>query len=158
MDVSEKTLEILKEAGWYEGRKIDITEMVSDLEKNGFVVFDTARRFMEEFGRLNVEYRTELPSGKVYIGRHITINANNTKWLEKMHNLDKYLDEKTIYMGCLGGGELFFYITESGKIITPIGFMGNDPWEFWENVFFRKTSMPWEAYYDKYNLIPYWKK
>ena len=159
MDISERTLEILEEAGWYEGRRIDITEMVHNLEKSGFVVFDAAKRFMEEFGELKLENRRVLPDGTILYGRTETINVNCTEWLElERNNLDKYLDERTIYMGNMGSGELFFYITESGKFITPIGFKGNDPWEFWENVFFRKTSMTWEAYYDKYNLIPYWKK
>ena len=46
--------EILVRAGWFENRKIDITDYVKILESAGYEVFDAARKFLEEFGELNI--------------------------------------------------------------------------------------------------------
>ncbi|MFW2503367.1 SUKH-3 domain-containing protein [Clostridium diolis] len=46
--------EILVRAGWFENRKIDITDYVKILESAGYEVFDAVRKFLEEFGELNI--------------------------------------------------------------------------------------------------------
>ncbi len=48
--LEDRTKKLLKKAGWYEGRKIDITKQIEYLEKSGYKVFEAARNFMEEFG------------------------------------------------------------------------------------------------------------
>lgn len=42
----------LKKAGWYEGRKIDISELVKECEKAGVYLTEPQKRFIEEFGGL----------------------------------------------------------------------------------------------------------
>ncbi|EJS11482.1 hypothetical protein IKS_05370 [Bacillus cereus VDM062] len=46
MKISNKKIEELKKAGWYEGRKIDISENVKFLEERGFEVFESAKKFI----------------------------------------------------------------------------------------------------------------
>ncbi|MDE7138670.1 MAG: SUKH-3 domain-containing protein, partial [Ruminococcus sp.] len=42
----------LQKAGWYEGRKIDISELVKECEKAGVYLTEPQKRFIEEFGGL----------------------------------------------------------------------------------------------------------
>ncbi|WP_283688853.1 SUKH-3 domain-containing protein [Clostridium perfringens] len=57
--MEKKTFEILKKVGWYEGRKIDIEEIVKFLESKGYYVHKKAKKFIEEFGMLNIEAQTQ---------------------------------------------------------------------------------------------------
>ncbi|PEA81595.1 hypothetical protein COL60_24935, partial [Bacillus pseudomycoides] len=72
MKISNKTIEELKKAGWYEGRKIDISENVKFLEERGFEVFESAKKFMEEFGELRINVETIRPDGSKTISEHTT--------------------------------------------------------------------------------------
>ena len=64
--LDNKAKKLLKKAGWYEGRKIDITNYVRSLEDSGYEVFDAAREFLEEYGELefvlNYEFEGEIRS------------------------------------------------------------------------------------------------
>ncbi|WP_180230678.1 SUKH-3 domain-containing protein, partial [Bacillus pseudomycoides] len=72
MEISNKTIEGLKKAGWYEGRKIDISENVKFLEERGFEVFESAKKIMEEFGELRINVETIRPDGSKKISKHTT--------------------------------------------------------------------------------------
>lgn len=50
----KKVKEMLEKAGWYEGRKINISEKVTKLEECGIKVFDKAKEFFQEFDGLNL--------------------------------------------------------------------------------------------------------
>ena len=88
MNISNKTIEVLKEAGWYEGRKIDISENVKFLEERGFEVFESAKRFMEQF--------------KEVIG---VLDS-------RAFGLSKYIEDEVIPVGALHnfGTDLYIYI------------------------------------------------
>ena len=49
------TLERLKKAGWYEGRKIDISEMEEMYKKGKLPMPQNVKKFLEEFGNLRFE-------------------------------------------------------------------------------------------------------
>ena len=51
--ISENTYRRLKEVGWYEGRKIDISGLVKECEKDGVFLTEPQKRFIEEFGGLD---------------------------------------------------------------------------------------------------------
>lgn len=44
----------LRKAGWYPGRKVDISDQIIFWENHGYQTFDTAVKFMEEFGKLHI--------------------------------------------------------------------------------------------------------
>ena len=50
--IRESTYRRLKEAGWYEGRKIDISKLVKECEKDNIYLTELQKRFIEEFGGL----------------------------------------------------------------------------------------------------------
>ncbi|SDF83305.1 SUKH-3 immunity protein [Paenibacillus sp. cl6col] len=45
MNLSNETVKILRDAGWYEGRKIDIKEIEENLEKLGYTIFPEVKSF-----------------------------------------------------------------------------------------------------------------
>lgn len=48
--IKQQTLEILKDAGWFEGRKTDISGLISKYQKQGITLSDAQIAFMQEFG------------------------------------------------------------------------------------------------------------
>ena len=44
----------LRKAGWYPGRKVDISDQIEYWESLGYQTFDAAVKFMEEFGKLHI--------------------------------------------------------------------------------------------------------
>lgn len=56
MKLSEITMEILTQAGWYEGRKIDIQDIKDLFAKNGLPLFEVAEKFLIEFGMLEITF------------------------------------------------------------------------------------------------------
>ena len=51
----------LRKAGWYEGRKIDLTKYEEEYAKLGLELFPAARKFLEEFGNLVIRDYFEFP-------------------------------------------------------------------------------------------------
>lgn len=56
MHFTEKTKKALLEAGWYEGRKIDISEYEEVLISEGYPLNDKTKDFLMEFGGLEVTH------------------------------------------------------------------------------------------------------
>lgn len=44
----------LRKAGWYPGRKVDISDQIEFWESLGYQTFDAAVKFMEEYGKLHI--------------------------------------------------------------------------------------------------------
>jgi hypothetical protein len=55
MRFSAVTLELLKMAGWYEGRQVDTSLIEAVLEKKGYTAFPIVRDFLSQFGGLSFE-------------------------------------------------------------------------------------------------------
>lgn len=150
MMISNKTLVTLKNAGWYEGRTIDITDRVKFLEEKGFEVIDSAKRFMEEFGDLKIKVERTRQDGTIRIVSHDTcieevVGIGDSSFFD----ISEYIDEKFTLIGAIFDANLYLYISESGKIFDSMGWDGDNIWEAWENIINEKITLPW----DKYNKI-----
>lgn len=51
--ISDNTYRLLEEAGWYKGRKIDVSELIEKCKENGVYLTDTQKLFIEEFGGIS---------------------------------------------------------------------------------------------------------
>ncbi|MED1042822.1 SUKH-3 domain-containing protein [Bacillus mycoides] len=148
MKISNKTIEELKKAGWYEGRKIDISENVKFLEERGFEVFESAKKFMEEFGELQFNVESIWPDGVTKeISEHTTcikevIGVLNSSFF----GLEDYIDEKVIPIGSLYDFEINLYISESGRMFKSIGWVGDNVLEALENVILEKETVIWDKF------------
>ncbi|MEK0224260.1 SUKH-3 domain-containing protein [Bacillus proteolyticus] len=144
MKISNKTIEELKKAGWYEGRKIDISETVKFLEERGFEVFESAKRFMEEFGELRINVEKIRSNGSKTISEHTTCIKEVIGVLDSsFFGLEDYIDEKVIPIGSLYDFEINLYISESGRIFEATGWTGDTVLEAFDNIILEKGTMIW---------------
>ncbi|MDE5742618.1 MAG: SUKH-3 domain-containing protein [Oscillospiraceae bacterium] len=110
----------LKKAGWYDGRKIDITEQVKFLENLGYEVFDAAKKFMEEYGELDICDR--------FIGYKNSIGkSHNTTCIKDLfahipnreiekYDLDEEVGQKTIPV-VIFSDQVYIYLRMGGCTI-----------------------------------------
>ncbi|MGG3670850.1 hypothetical protein COM83_25095 [Bacillus cereus] len=144
MEISNKTIEELKKAGWYEGRKIDISENVKFLEERGFEVFESAKKFMEEFGELRINVEKIRPNGSKKISEHTTCIKEVIGVLDSScFGLEDYIDEKVIPVGSLNDFGLNLYISESGRLFKSIGWVGDNIMEALDNIILAKGTVIW---------------
>ncbi|PEJ66356.1 hypothetical protein CN680_28235 [Bacillus pseudomycoides] len=147
MKISNKTIEELKKAGWYEGRKIDISENVKFLEERGFEVFESAKKFMEEFGELRINVETIRPDGSKTISEHTTCIKEVIGVLDSScFGLEDFIDDKVIPVGSLYNFEIDLYISESGKIFESTGWAGENALEALDNIILEKGTVIWDKF------------
>ncbi|MGE7874913.1 SUKH-3 domain-containing protein [Bacillus paramycoides] len=147
MEISNKTIEELKKAGWYEGRKIDISENVKFLEERGFEIFESAKKFMEEFGELRINVEKIWSDGSKRISKHNT-------WIKEVigvldsscFGLEDYIDEKVIPVGSLYDFGLNLYISESGRLFKSTGWVGDNALEAFDNIILGKGTVIWDKF------------
>ncbi|MEK0224259.1 SUKH-3 domain-containing protein [Bacillus proteolyticus] len=146
MEISNKTIEELKKAGWYEGRKIDISENVKFLEERGFEVVESAKKFMEEFGELRINVEKIRPDGLV-ISKHTTCIKEVIGVLDSScFGLEDYIDEKLIPVGSLHDFGLNLFISESGRLFKSTGWVGDNALEAFDNIILGKGTVIWDKF------------
>ncbi|MGG2017865.1 SUKH-3 domain-containing protein [Bacillus sp. S10(2024)] len=145
MEISNKTIEELKKAGWYEGRKIDISENVKFLEERGFWVFESAKKFMEEFGELQFNVERVWPDGVTKdISKHTTCIKEVIGVLDSScFGLEDYIDDKVIPIGSLYNFELNLFISESGRLFESMGWIGDNALQALDNLILEKGTVIW---------------
>ena len=137
-------LEMLLRVGWYEGRKIDVTEQLKRYEQCGFEIFDILPKFLEEFDKLYFcEYRTFNRYRDAKLNDEYTYDSPTRDYFdaEKAMYIDKKRFDtpekiKTIVNSVpytdlaeeikerfvpIGQAYMNLYLTESGKMYMDIG-------------------------------------
>ena len=147
--LEERAIKILKRAGWNEGRKIDITNQVKMLENYGYDVFETARKFIEEFGELNIvaKYISYIDGEECY-DEHLTSFGDIEYGYKRSSNYNDKVGEQTIPICYLYKGEYTAYISESGKFFIDMGMIAKDSEGFW-NMFlgeYKSGILKWDDY------------
>jgi hypothetical protein len=116
--ISDQAKEILRAAGWFEGRRIDISPIKQFLQEYGFSVFPTAVEFLGEFHGLK---KLVLPKGGLSFV-HFDV------W-EEMAYVEE--DDKSYLFGLVAepicpvghGGGCLLFATASGALVYL-----NDQW------------------------------
>lgn len=138
--MEETTIKYLREAGWYEGRKVDITDMVKLLEEDGYVVFDAAKHFLEEFGDLEIEIGEEF-RGRIRMREHSTVIDED--FIDMGGSIP--LKEEYVPVAIVYEGEMSVWISESGKFYLDRGWVGDSAEEMWDHVISYKGKLVlWE--------------
>ena len=113
----------LRKAGWYEGRKIDLTKYE---EAFGCELFPAARKFLEEYGDLDIQDKY-ISTATYENGDHfIVINRSlidvayccypRDLELEKM--VDELFHQKILRVGAIDHGNIDIYISEDGRFFV----------------------------------------
>ena len=137
--MNEKSKEILKKEGWYEGRKIDITELLkyydnenlNEIYRKNFEleVFPKAKEFLEEFGDIVINRENHpyhiFDFGRTFKTNYLPHNAEEISIL---------LNQKTLVIGMCSGGMDIIYIVESGEIYDSYGYLAKDIYEMWDSI------------------------
>ena len=125
MNISEITINTLKNAGWYQGRNIDIRTIEESLEKIGYVIFPKAREFFGEFGNLIIE---DNKNSEIHNTSFRFSRAGGFREIEK------YAGERLIPVGLIDSDFLVLLISESGRFYCESGKMGENTMDCWENL------------------------
>lgn len=138
---------MLKNSGWYDGRKIDITENMKFLEERGFEVFESAQKFMKEFGEMKINVAEVDGEGSIDLIKHTTCIKETVGVLNSLHfGLEGYVNERVIPIASLYDFEINLYISESGRIFKSIGWVGNSSWEAFDNIINEKGTVIWDKF------------
>ena len=147
---SRKAKEILEQYGWYEGRKIDISEHLTIFASLGIELFDKAKEFIQEFDGLKIPSRSwdfdeNNRNHFHYFDVLYEIKGMYDILLEKKGETKKNLmthrwcQEKVFPVGGLSGWGVGLYITESGKMVSDRFIYGNTIEESVENLVLHKS-------------------
>ena len=128
--MNDKSKEILKEAGWYEGRKIDLTDILEVYNKNNVEVFPKAKEFLEEFGDIIIK-----DDGRPYHVFDIKRLFRRRYRPMLAEELSILFNEKVIRLGDCSGYIYSVYITESGRIYNDFGYLGDNKHDIWDLIF-----------------------
>ena len=114
--ISEKTYHMLKEAGWYEGRCIDISELVSECENDGIFLSEMQKKIIMEFGGIK---------GKDKRNREFRIK-DKKEWLfyEKLFPYDSLTTTYGTDLVCIGDYAdqmIGLYLTTDGRLVNQMG-------------------------------------
>lgn len=128
LKISEKFFEEMKNAGWYPGRKVDISHFINTLKENNYIISDSVIKFYSEYYNLH---------GKNKDFEWKILNENDI--LEFYGNYESYLDELSytpyiqkisafpICMVELIDDRFEYYITEDEKVVCEDGtLVGNN--------------------------------
>lgn len=127
--ISEKTYCQLKKAGWYEGRKIDISGLVKECEKDGVFLTEPQKRFIEEFGgldnfKVNYDYGVSIGDKRTH---SLFINIFHTKLRnlsdEEIIAITEKYGKNTVCIGIHGYWCDAILLTEKGLML--INFEGD---------------------------------
>jgi len=129
--ISEHTYYWLKKAGWYEGRKIDISGLVKECEKDDVFLTEPQKRFLEEFGGLGI-FREDTDNENYWFSIDDKVDGADCIFNNKLNRqyyhrrylsdddiidiADKY-GENTVCIGCYGYWCDEILLTEKGLMI-----------------------------------------
>lgn len=157
--MKENTIMILRKAGWYPNRKIEITDLIKHYEEKGFEMFPAAKRFVEEYGMLDIYLPIDpkIPEEDIkrYGFNRFTFHTTNISDAiikgflssrDYVREYEEYIEEKLVIVGKLIDNNAILMISESGKLFTEYGFFGNNADEFWDRLIGGDTVINWEAW------------
>ncbi|WP_028531949.1 SUKH-3 domain-containing protein [Paenibacillus sp. UNC217MF] len=137
MNLSNETVKILRDAGWYEGRRIDIKEIEENLEKIGYTIFPEVKSFLREFGNLVIE---DTINDEIH---NTSIRITNYYKNRSFKSLEEYAGEKLVPVGMIDSDNLLLFVSESGKVYCSTGKLGDNATEAWERLIGGSGVKPW---------------
>lgn len=128
--VSQNTYERLKNGGWYEGRKVDISGLLAECAEAGIVFTDCQKAFLEEFSGIickahdgqEVEIFSKLSHGICQV-------SADSEDYEEMWIYNNY-DKSAICVGMCYTGEGTIWLTSDGQLLLNgiTGMLNDDDW------------------------------
>lgn len=129
MTFSQRTIDILKDAGWYPERKVEIRSTINFLVEKGFEVFDFAKEAFEQFGELEYSVPSD-ESDDFQIGPEFLREGIERKHYSRYETI---IGEELVVIGLAYDENATMFMSKSGKVY---GIM-NDYyiWKFGDNIY-----------------------
>lgn len=128
--ISMNTINRLKKAGWYEGRKIDISHIIEVCENNNVMLTQPQKDFLSEFaGIYNPDNNKN--DGLLVVDNDSFGEGSEKYFLEKYKNLVGYQIIK-MSIGYIQGQMDDLYLTPNGRLSYGSGDIGRTAMESWE--------------------------
>ncbi|CAM3102431.1 SUKH-3 domain-containing protein [Stackebrandtia soli] len=121
--LSAESVRTLESAGWFPGRRVDVTGLCAKLEGEGFVVHGVARRFLAEFSGLRIP---AYEGGNTRAREAIDFNP-----IRMVGEDDRFIEwgqdvgEAITPIGELDQGQFLLGIGESSTIYSVINWLGS---------------------------------
>lgn len=134
----------LERAGWYEERMIDTSVIEEHLINMGYTVFLDAKKFIKEFGMLELIINNDESDEDTIVHNINPIEAiGDYRKNGCFKELDKYAGEQLLPVGTLDNRYLVMFISETGKFFCDTGKLGNNVWEAWEAIINENGFKAW---------------
>ncbi|MCM1522987.1 MAG: SUKH-3 domain-containing protein [Ruminococcus sp.] len=162
----------LRRAGWYLGRKVDISDQIEFWESCGYQTFDAGIRFMEEFGKLHiVDKYIFIPMNSLHERHHTTFAAEILAFYNEYSEYEKFefnlfgqSREKILPVIMFEDSDpVYIFISESGNFFCDSGLRADNVdvlWNEWYNWGLdhepRGLVLEWSKYYagEKREFMP----
>lgn len=109
----------LRKAGWYEGRKIDVSHFEKRFSEQGFDFFPAARRFLEEFGDLKIVDKLDwgdIEPGCIGINKSSTeLSYLNSYTFSRCDTFIENVGQKVVPAAIIDYMNIEIFISEDGK-------------------------------------------
>lgn len=116
MDISKKTLDLLKKAGWTEERRHDISEYEKALEKDGYVLNNVVRDFLSRFGGLEVVHPDHHDAKELDKFDFNAKEATESTFIEVVKEYEERVNEALVVVGLGFNGHMVLVLSYSGKM------------------------------------------
>jgi len=116
VEFTEITKECLTKSGWYEARKIDISEYEKVLANGGYSIFDCAKKFLEQFGGLIITHPHRKVPEKT---SDININPRQAVegiYIEKVKDYEKIIGSPLVVVGEAHNRHMVLLMSSKGAI------------------------------------------
>ncbi|WP_342439391.1 SUKH-3 domain-containing protein [Paenibacillus sp. FSL L8-0436] len=129
MTFSQRTIDILKDAGWYPERKVAISPTINFLVKKGFEVFDLAKEAFEQFGGLEYSVPSD-ESDNFQIGPEFLREGIERKHYSRYETI---IGEELVVIGLAYDENATMFMSKTGKVY---GIMDDYYiWKFGDNIY-----------------------
>jgi hypothetical protein len=123
-------INLLEDAGWYQGRSIDIEYIISELSMEGYVINNQKiKDLLKEYWNINIEFKT--PDG--YLS-NIRLNTEVAKDVDKI-SIDKIsqaIHDNLLPVGTINEDSALLLLSDSGKFYM---ITDNDVFKIRDNFF-----------------------
>lgn len=139
--IMPKTLDILKKAGWFEGRKKDISSLINKYKKEGIELSTSQISFMQEFGGIkgkdtnDEEFEICIDPKYSIFKKRIPLSKSNLKSYNPLNVVGNKENVDFLLAGFMGNNMINFWISTDGRLFADQGIqMGRTIMEGWQKI------------------------
>ena len=139
--IMPKTLDILKKAGWFEGRKKDISSLINKYKKEGIELSKSQISFMQEFGGIkgkntnDEEFEICIDPKYSIFKKWIPLSKSDLKSYNPLNVVGNKENVDFLLAGFMGNNMINFWISTDGRLFADQGIqMGRTIMEGWQKI------------------------